>query len=62
MEEEGEIRIENEEDYMLTDEDAEFKRAILQLIFLDDIAALKDLLQISDSFGDHKSIEDIYDL
>lgn len=62
MEEEGEIRIDQEEDYLLTDEDAEFKRAILQLIFLDDIATLKDLLQVNDSFGDHKSIEDIYDL
>jgi hypothetical protein len=32
---------------LATDEDAELKRAILQLIFVDDLATLRNILQLS---------------
>jgi len=41
-----------------TDEDAEFKRAILQLIYVDDISTFQNLLQLKTN----KGIEDIYDM
>ena len=35
-----------ESSYMQTDEDAEFKRAILQLIYIDDVSGLMEFLQL----------------
>lgn len=42
---------------LITDEDAEYKRAILQLIFLDDISTLTRMLNIE---GPNHN-EDVYD-
>lgn len=42
---------------LITDEDAEYKRAILQLIFLDDIGTLTRMLNIEGSNGN----EDVFE-
>ena len=42
-----EIQNSVESSYLQTDEDAEFKRAILQLIYVDDVTGLMDFLQLA---------------
>lgn len=42
---------------LITDEDAEYKRAILQLIFIDDIATLTRMLNIQGQNGN----DDVYE-
>lgn len=54
--------IESNNNYMQTDENADFKRAILQLIFVDDLVGLQSLLQLEVGSVEGNNIEDMYNL